>query len=114
MTLTAGEKIHVITRRLFENDLRRHFIGEVEACTDILIRARGFAFVYDEGSNDFTRREETRTRIFSLLDANLIVNVLPKDVAVEDIRYRLDDRNRRLVTDGKGFAMNISEFGAQR
>lgn len=67
MVLAAGEKIHVIARRLF-----------------------------------------------SLMDANLIFNVLPKDVVVEDVSYRMDDQKGRLMTDGKSFSMNVSEFGAKR
>lgn len=29
MIIERGEKVHIITRRLFESDLRRHFVGEV-------------------------------------------------------------------------------------
>ena len=114
MVVTVGEKIHVITRRLFETDLRRHFIGEVEACTDLLVRARGYAIVFDTTTSEFVRRNEERTRVFSLLDANFIINVVPKSVVIDDVHYREDERNRRVVTDGRDFAMNVSEFGAQR
>jgi hypothetical protein len=30
MGLQVGEKVHIITRRLFENDLRRYLAGVVE------------------------------------------------------------------------------------
>ena len=29
--LSPGEKIHVMHRRRFEKDVRRHFVGEVES-----------------------------------------------------------------------------------
>ena len=38
---TPGEIVHVIERRLFVGDVRRHFVGEVELCTDCALRVRG-------------------------------------------------------------------------
>jgi hypothetical protein len=58
------------------------------------------------------RREDIRTRIFLLTDAGLIINVLPKEVILEDVSYRVDEKNQRVITDGKTFKMNISEFTA--
>ncbi|HLC03620.1 MAG TPA: hypothetical protein VJK02_11330 [Anaerolineales bacterium] len=48
MVITVGEEVHIITRRLFENDLRRHFAGLVEEVSRSLLRARGHVFVFDE------------------------------------------------------------------
>ena len=110
MILENGDKIFIVTRRLFEKDLRRHFVGEVHEATDMAVRIKGFAFIYDEQSAIFVRREEVRTRIFSLIDAGCIINVLPRDVVVEDIRYQTNDKNQRTITDGKSFKMNVSEF----
>ena len=31
MVVEPGEKLFIVTRRLFEGDLRRHFVGEVKA-----------------------------------------------------------------------------------
>ena len=112
--LREGEKVLVITRRLFEKDLRRHFIGEVQEVSDEVVRVRGYAFVFDEPSSDFVRREDLRTRVFSLIDAGYIINVLPAEVIPEEMRYEVDERNRRKITDGKSFAMIVSEFGAYR
>ena len=33
MPLKPNEKIHVIERRLFNEDVRRHFVGEVVECS---------------------------------------------------------------------------------
>ena len=112
--ITTGEKIFVITRRLFEGDLRRHFVGEVRAATDFTIRVQGYAYVFDEGTKQFVRREELRTRIFSLIDASLVIQILPEEVCIEDLQYVWDDNNRRLITDRKTFSMNISEFSVNR
>lgn len=48
MVIGKGEKVFIVTRRLFDGDLRRHFAGEVQEATDTVIRVRGFVFVYDE------------------------------------------------------------------
>jgi len=109
-----GEKIFVITRRLFEKDLRRHFVGEVQETSETAVRVRGYAFVFDESTNDFIRREELRTRVFSMIDAGIVINLLPGDVDMEQIRYGMDAKNRRVITDGKAFQMNVSEFALNR
>jgi hypothetical protein len=112
--LSKGEKIFVITRRLFEKDLRRHFVGQVQEVSGAAIRARGYVFVFDESTNEFVRREELRTRIFSLIDGGIVISVLPGEVILEEIRYGLDEKNRRIITDEKSFKMNVSELGVHR
>ncbi len=112
--LSKGEKVYVITRRLFAEDLRRHFVGEVQVPTGATVRVCGYEYVYDEITNDFVRRDGLRTRIFSLIDAGIVINVIPAEVILEDIRYGVDGKNHRIVTDGKSFTMNVSEFGARR
>jgi hypothetical protein len=41
--LQPCEDIHVIHRRRLENDIRRHFVGRVEACEAGVARAAGDA-----------------------------------------------------------------------
>lgn len=43
MLLKQNEKLHIVERRLFNDDLRRHFIGEVVECSDSAVRVTGFA-----------------------------------------------------------------------
>lgn len=49
-------------------------------------------------------------RIVSLIDANLIINILPQDAVLENVHYISDDRNRKFITDDQTFTVNISEF----
>ncbi len=37
MVLAQGEKVHVILRRNFEGDLRRHFVGEIIAASETFV-----------------------------------------------------------------------------
>lgn len=112
--LSKGDKLFVITRRLFEGDLRRHFVGEVQETTERAVRVQGYMFVYDDANNVYVRREGERTRIFSLVDAGLVINVLPRDVALKDIQYRDDEENHLVLTDEKSFKLDINEFGFYR
>jgi len=114
MILKNGEKVFIIARRLFEKDLRRHFVGQVLESSDMTVRVSGYSFVYDDVNGDFMRREEVRTRIFSLTDAGYVINLLPGEAVLEDISYQTDDKNQRMITDGKTFQMNVSEFSTRR
>ena len=113
MVLENGEKVFIVARRFFLQELRRHFVGVVLESTDMVVRVKGYAFVFDDAKNDFVRREEIRTRIFSLTDAGYIINIFPNEAILDDISYKVDENNQRIITDGKTFKMNISEFSAR-
>ena len=112
MILRQGEKIHVVHRRLFERDIRRHFIGEVEAYEDGMVRASGHVFVIEDATKDnvFKKRPGKRTRIIAINSGNLFVNVLPLSVDLEQIRYESKGRDLR-ITDGSEWHLDVKEFG---
>jgi hypothetical protein len=112
--ISKGEKILVITRRLFDGDLRRHFVGEVQETTSTAMRIKGYSFVFDEATLQFVRHDEKRIRIFSFIDSGLVIFILPSEVCMDDISYKWEENNRRIITDGKMYKMNISEFGVHR
>jgi hypothetical protein len=110
MLLNPGEKMHVITRRYFEGDIRRHFAGQVVAASESTARVRGFTFVFYPGPNEYVRRPEPRERIIALSDAGNIINIIPENVNLEDLVYLMAERNRLVVTDRKSFSLDINEF----
>lgn len=112
--LDKGEKVFVITRRLFEGDRIRLFVGEVQESTDSVMKVRGYAFVHDDFTNEIVRREDIRIRIISLVDAINLVFVIPKEVILEHVQYELNDMNERVITDKNTFTMNLNEFGASK
>lgn len=107
-----GEAIHVIERRLFSDDVRRHFIGEIVACTDRALRVKGHLYVYDSGASAFTRKLELRTRIIPL-DNRVIINILPEGVSLDEIYYTHDAEGNLTLTDGADFELDISEFSTR-
>ncbi len=89
MILKPGEKVHVVIRRGFEEDIRRHFIGAVTNASDSVARVRGFAFILNNVTK-YLRQPEVRERIVSLVDANIIVHVLSTDADIEGDLCRPD------------------------
>lgn len=108
--VSPGEKLHVVTRPLFEADVRRHFVGEVLAATDVAVRLQGYVFVYEPARQQYVRRPDLRTRIVGLADGLQIVKVLPPEVLIEQLAYRLGPDGTLLITDGRHFSMDIHEF----
>ena len=114
MLVNKGEKVHVMTRRLFEGDLRRHFAGEVMEASESGVRLEGYVFVLDPTKNHFVRRVEKRVRIIGILDSGHIIKVIPPDVRLEDLKYLLSPDKRLVVTDGREFSLDVNEFGLGR
>jgi len=110
MLMHPGDKLHIIARRRFEKDLRRHFVGEVQAVEQNAVRAKGYIFIFDNAANRFIKKDEQHTRIFSLIDSSIIINVLPSETNIEDVHYQLSDENHLVVTDNNLFRLDIQEF----
>lgn len=108
MILKPGEKVHVIHRRYFEKETRRHFVGIVEGYQDGVARVTGYVFGLDRVKFTFVKRPELRTRIISLSSGDVLVNVIPDSVNVEAIDYKMVKKNLR-VTDGSEWYIDLSE-----
>jgi hypothetical protein len=114
MILEPGEKVHVVERRHFFDDVRRHFIGQVLKCTAHAVRLKGYAWVFDDMSGQFVRKPEMRERVIWLGGDRLIINVVPPEVNIGEVRYVTDPQEGLLVTDGKNLFLEISELTAMR
>lgn len=101
--LSIGEKIFVIVRPLFESDLHVHFIGEVQDVSETAVRVRGYLSILDNSSGKFVQRNDLRTRIFPMIDAGIVINVIPREVILEEVRYSSNDKHQRVITDDKAF-----------
>ena len=108
MILKKGEKIHVIHRRFFEKEARRHFVGIVDEYEAGMARATGYIYTVDRSKFAFVRRPEKRTRIIALVSGNLLVNVLPPSVDIDNVVYKQQDKTLR-VSDGSDWHLDLSE-----
>ena len=109
--IDVGEKLHIITRRIFEGDLRRHFVGTVRAVERDVVRVQGYTFVFNPSVKEYRRRPEVRTRIFGLGDAQMIVNIIPPETDLERTQYVVRE-GRLVISDGNNFNLDVNEFGA--
>ncbi len=112
--LNIGDKVHIITRRHFPQEVRRHFIGEVQAVQDTAVRASGYTFIFDESRNTFVRKPEQRVRVFGITDSGLIVNVISSMTDLEAVTYQANEKGNVVCTDGKYFSLDVNEFTSSR
>ncbi len=113
MVIEVGEYVHVIYRALYENSGRRHFVGEVLATAGAVCRIEGYVFVYDQKSGVFAKKPEKRVTVIDLSESGYIVNLIDRSVALDNIVYKYEQAIGLVATDGKGFSLNINEFGAK-
>lgn len=113
MIFEIGEKVHIVERRFFSEDLRRHVVGEIIRCTDKAIRLKGYVWVFDSFKGEFIQKPEKRERVIFGGD-RLIINIIPKDVVLDEIKYVKDHKKGLVVTDGNGFTLEINEFTTMR
>jgi hypothetical protein len=109
MILKPGEKLHVIHRRQMEREPHRHFVGVVEAYENGVARVTGYVYTVDTIKSAFFRRPDKRTRILAISSGDLLVNVLPPEVNLDKIVYKLEKKAVR-VTDGSEWYLDISEL----
>jgi hypothetical protein len=108
MILDIGEKVHIIDKRQYKEDVRHHFIGEVVRATDNSIRVFGYVWSC-EAMKGFYRKPEKRERVVTLYEG-LIINIIPPEVNLEEIKYVSSLQKGHFVTDGKKYVMDITEF----
>ena len=114
MIVDQGEKVHVIIRRLFEEDLRRHFVGEVQDVENDIMRVEGYTFIFDLSTNQYLKRKEKRIRVIAMGDALNIINILPSASDIEKVEYVQSPDRRLVVTDHSTFSLSINEFGTNQ
>ena len=91
MIVANGEKLHIIIRRVFEEDVRRHFVCEIAESEGAVVRAEGYTFVFNRSKNEFVKKPEKRFGIFDLASAGYIVNIIPEEVMLENLTYKYSD-----------------------
>ncbi len=113
MIITAGDKVHVIYRALYESSTRRHFIGKVVTAEGTLCRLDGYVFVLDTESGLYKKKPEKRSTIVDLAESGYIVNVIDSKINLAEVTYRYLQNIGMVATDDKDFTLDINEFGAK-
>lgn len=113
MILDIGEKVHILERRLFPDDLRRHFLGEVLKCEGNMVRTKGYAWVFNNVRGIFIRKPEIRERVFYIGERHTVF-VIPPDVDLNKLVYIFSKEKGLVVTDQLKFSLDVTEFSAMR
>ena len=114
MIIIPGEKFHIVMRRNYESQVQRHFIGAADVVEGSVVRASGYAFIYDETKAQYIKKPVKRTTILDLAESGYIVNLLPSTVDIDELKYETIDRTFLAISDGKGYLLDINEFGIKR
>ena len=112
MVLRAGEKVHIVERRYFTEDIRRHFVGKIVESSENAFRIEGYVWVFDP-MHGFVRKAGVRERVIYPSD-RVMINIIPQEVRLDEIKYVLIPQKGLAITDGKKFTLDINEFGATR
>jgi G3E family GTPase len=107
MIPVIGEKVFIIERKYFPEDLQRHMVGEIMQSSEKALRIKGYVWIRDN-IKGFVRKNGKRERIVYPSDRTTI-NIIPKEVDPNDVKY-LNIEKTLVVTDGKNFTLDITEF----
>jgi hypothetical protein len=114
MLMTEGEIIHVVTRRRFEADVRRHFVGQVVEQSGDVARVEGYAFIFEPTRNEYIKRPQARIRLIALGDAGNVINILPEGTNLEALHYECTKNKRLVLTDDGECSLDVQEYGSNR
>jgi len=114
MIIEKGEKIHIIARKLWENDHRRHFLGQVKRVEGSIARVEGYVFIFNPFKDEYIRRPELRVRVVDLAADRFVVNIIHPATVLENVRYEYSKERRLEVTDGEAFTLDINEYSPGR
>jgi len=106
--LEAGDKVLIAHRRLFEKDQPRCFVGSVLAYDAGLVKVHGYSFARNLMSGALLRKDDTRTRILSILSGSFLVYQLPKETKLDQVHFEMRG-TESFLTDGGSLTMNMSE-----
>ncbi len=112
--VNPGDCFHIVVRRNFAQEIRRHFVGRVEEVADTVVRITGYAFIYDVGRTAYTSKPELRTKILDLAADRYLVNKIPQSTNLEAVTYQTNNSGEMVCTDGNDFSLCVNEFSASR
>lgn len=107
--LRSGDKLLISHRRLYQEDVARHFVGSVDECDGSIVQMTGVTFVRETRTGTYVRKPGNRTKILSLATGSLIVYRLPNSVHVAGLEIENRDDRGIFVVDGRGFELNLTE-----
>jgi hypothetical protein len=103
----CNDRVLVIDRKLFRDDVTNMFVGVVEDYEEGFVRARGYAYHIHPYEMGTERRAEERVRLISLYSGDVIY-VLPLELNIAQIQIRRSPKTL-ILTDGQSFSMDLTD-----
>jgi hypothetical protein len=107
--LKEGDKLLVAHRRLFERDELRYFSGTVADYEAGIVKLVGWTYIKDVTTGKIVRKEDARTKIYSLASGTILVYQLPETTNLEALEFVGDAAHVLLRDDDQGLRMDVSE-----
>ncbi len=107
MIPTVGEKVLIIDRKLFAEDIQRHYIGEITKTSENALKVKAHVWIRDQVKG-FVRKTGNRERLVYPSDRT-IINIIPENVNLNEIKY-VHAGATTVVTDEKNFTLDVTEF----
>jgi len=105
--LLSNDRVLVVDRKLFRDDVTNMFVGVVEDYEDGFVRARGYAYHIHPYEMGTERRAEERMRVFSLYSGDVIY-LLPHNLDIAQIQIKRTPKTL-ILTDGQSFQMDLTD-----
>jgi hypothetical protein len=106
-TVHSNDRILVVDRKLFRDDVTNMFVGIVEDYEEGFVRARGYAYHIHPYEMGTEKRAEERIRVVSL-SAGDVIYVLPRELNVGQIQIKRSPKSL-ILTDGQSFQMDLTD-----
>jgi hypothetical protein len=107
MIPSVGEKVLIIDRKLFAEDIQRHYVGEITRASENALKVKGHVWIRDQVKG-FVRKTGNRERLVYPSDRT-IINIIPENVNLNEIKY-VHAGATTVVTDEKNFTLDVTEF----
>ena len=112
--LKPGEKVHAGLLAAFPGQVRRAFIGVVEAYENGVARVRGRSWLFDALQGVYVPKNDERVRLISVVSGRYVFNVLPPGTDLSKVRYHRRPDGTLVLTDGGALMMDVSEGDVRR
>jgi hypothetical protein len=103
----CNDRILVVDRKLYRDDVTNMFVGVVEDFQDGFVRVRGYAYHIHPYEMGTERRAEERVRVVSLHSGDVIY-LLPLELDVGQIQIKRSPKTL-ILTDGQSFTMDLTD-----
>ena len=108
MILETSSKVLISHRRLYDGDHTRFFVGVVEGYEAGIVRVCGHTWLRDGYQGLFRRKDDERTKVFSLASGTVMVYALPSTTDMTSLRFSIQGAEVYLE-DEAGLRMDLSE-----